>query len=77
MLMEKLNNLDKRIWYAQKTIENGWSRNMLALWIDSNLHERQGKAPCQLIHLKLFFFFLWGSEPAWIIMAYLSKKCGN
>lgn len=31
-------------WYAQKTIENGWSRNVLAHQIKTRLHERHGKA---------------------------------
>jgi predicted nuclease of restriction endonuclease-like (RecB) superfamily len=28
----------------QQTIENGWSRNVLNMWIESDLYERQGKA---------------------------------
>lgn len=44
LLLDKLNDSSSRIWYAQKTIENGWSRNVLMHWIDSGLHERQGKA---------------------------------
>lgn len=31
-------------FYIQKTIEEGWSRNMLNSFIGSNLHLRQGKA---------------------------------
>lgn len=30
--------------YMCKTIENGWSRNVLVLQIESNLYHRQGKA---------------------------------
>lgn len=44
VLMHKLKKQDDRFWYAQKTIENGWSRSMLEVWIKSNLHIRQGKA---------------------------------
>lgn len=44
VLMEKLDNIEERIWYAHKTIEHGWSRNTLAAWIESNLHTREGKA---------------------------------
>src|SRR5262245_6717500 len=44
VLMEKLDKIEERMWYAHKTLENGWSRNMLALWIDSRLHKREGKA---------------------------------
>lgn len=34
----------KRMWYIQKTVEHGWSRNILVTQMDSNLYERQGKA---------------------------------
>lgn len=44
LLLDKINDSSLRVWYAQKTIENGWSRNVLMHWIDSGLHERQGKA---------------------------------
>ena len=43
-LLDKLDNSETRLWYARKTIENGWSRNILALQIEGRLHERQGKA---------------------------------
>ena len=43
-LLNKLSTLDQRLWYAQKSIENGWSRNILELQIDSNLIARQGGA---------------------------------
>ena len=33
-----------RLWYAGKAVEHGWSRNVLALQIESGLHNRQGKA---------------------------------
>lgn len=45
ILVEKVKNLIEREWYAKKTIENGWSRNVLEMWIDSDLYHRQGKAP--------------------------------
>ena len=44
VLIDKLDDLQKRLWYAQKTIENGWSRNTLEMWIESGLYDRQGKA---------------------------------
>lgn len=44
ILLEMLKDTKTRLWYAQKTIENGWSRNVLERWIDSDLHKRQGKA---------------------------------
>lgn len=43
-LMEKLQDNDARKWYAQKVIENGWSKTILDLQIQSRLIERQGKA---------------------------------
>src|SRR3989339_1534169 len=44
VLMHKLKDSDERLWYAQKIIENGWSRSMLETWIKSKLHSRTGKA---------------------------------
>ncbi|NEO34738.1 MAG: DUF1016 domain-containing protein, partial [Symploca sp. SIO3C6] len=43
-LLNKLNNLEQRLWYASKTVENGWSRPILELQIENNLYERQGGA---------------------------------
>ncbi len=43
-ILDKLKNLAERIWYAQQTIENGWSRNILIHQIESNLFHRKGKA---------------------------------
>ena len=43
-LLQKLKGEEERLWYAQKTIENSWSRSVLTVWIESNLHKRQGKA---------------------------------
>ena len=42
-LIEKLDNSDERLWYAHKTILNGWSRNVLTIQIEANLYEREGK----------------------------------
>lgn len=44
VLLEKLKSSEKRIWYAQKSIENGWSRDVLVLQIESDLYTRQGGA---------------------------------
>jgi predicted nuclease of restriction endonuclease-like (RecB) superfamily len=44
ILLEKLKTIEERLWYAQQTLENGWSRSILELQIRSKLHERQGKA---------------------------------
>jgi predicted nuclease of restriction endonuclease-like (RecB) superfamily len=43
-LLDKLSTQEARIWYAEKTIENNWSRNVLVMQIESKLIERQGKA---------------------------------
>jgi predicted nuclease of restriction endonuclease-like (RecB) superfamily len=43
-LLEKLDSPAPRLWYAAKTLEHGWSRNILALQIDAQAHRRQGKA---------------------------------
>ena len=37
-------NLEKALYYVQKTFENNWSRAVLLNFIDSNLYEREGKA---------------------------------
>ena len=43
-LMEKVKSENERLWYAQKTIKNGWSRNILAHKIETGLFHRQGQA---------------------------------
>ena len=41
-LLTKLKDSAVRLWYAGKAVEHGWSRNVLALQIESGLHNRQG-----------------------------------
>jgi predicted nuclease of restriction endonuclease-like (RecB) superfamily len=36
--------LPERLWYAQQTVVNGWSRSVLVHQIESGLYARQGKA---------------------------------
>lgn len=43
-LLEKLKDREERLWYVRSAIENGWSRNVLVLHIEAELHRRQGKA---------------------------------
>lgn len=43
-LLDKVKDQKQREFYINKTIENGWSRNVLVLQIESRLFERQGKA---------------------------------
>ena len=44
VLLDKLKSLDERLWYAQKSLDNGWSRDILVLQIESDLYTRQGGA---------------------------------
>ena len=44
VLLQKLKNNKKRLWYAQQVIENGWSRSALESWIKVDLFKREGKA---------------------------------
>ena len=43
LLLDRLKDTGSRTWYAEKTIENGWSRNILELQIQNGLMERSGK----------------------------------
>ncbi len=44
ILLHKLKDPATRLWYARKALENGWSRAVLTVQIESRLHERSGKA---------------------------------
>lgn len=44
VILSKCNSVIDARFYIQKTIENNWSRNILQIQIESNLHKRQGKA---------------------------------
>lgn len=44
LILEKIKDTAERLWYASKTIEHGWSRNMLTIWIENDLYRREGKA---------------------------------
>jgi predicted nuclease of restriction endonuclease-like (RecB) superfamily len=43
-LLDKIKEPALRLWYAQKTIENGFGKDMLVFQIESELHKRQGNA---------------------------------
>ena len=43
-LLEKLDTPEDRLWYAAHTVEHGWSRNILAVQIETRAHLRHGKA---------------------------------
>ncbi len=44
ILLERVSDPVEREWYMRQAIEHGWSRNVLALQIDSQAHRRVGKA---------------------------------
>ncbi|MBC7862311.1 MAG: DUF1016 domain-containing protein [Bacteroidia bacterium] len=44
VILDKVKKESERLFYLQKTRENGWSKTVLALQIESNLFRRQGKA---------------------------------
>lgn len=44
ILIQRLNNKEERLWYIKKIIKNGWSRNILSNWIDSDFYRREGRA---------------------------------
>lgn len=42
-LLDKVKNKEQRLWYANQTIKNGWSRNVLVHQIHTDLFSRQTK----------------------------------
>ncbi|MCF6347627.1 MAG: PDDEXK nuclease domain-containing protein [Flavobacteriaceae bacterium] len=44
VLMDKINDNNLRLWYANKTIELGLSKDVLVFQIESQLHLREGNA---------------------------------
>lgn len=44
VLLTKLKTAEARLAYAQRAIDHGWSRNVLALHIEQRTLEREGKA---------------------------------
>ena len=44
LLLTKISDPTQREWYAQQTIQNGWSRSTLESNIKNRLHQRQGAA---------------------------------
>ncbi len=44
-IMDKCkNDVEKALFYVEKTLENNWSRAVLLNWLSTDLYERQGKA---------------------------------
>lgn len=44
LLMEKVKDVKTRYWYVTQVINQGWSRDVLRLMIESRAYGRQGKA---------------------------------
>jgi predicted nuclease of restriction endonuclease-like (RecB) superfamily len=44
VLLDKLKTREDRLWYAAKSVEHNWSRNILVMQIESRLMERSGAA---------------------------------
>jgi predicted nuclease of restriction endonuclease-like (RecB) superfamily len=51
LLIEKIKDRTERLFYIQRSIEQGWSRNMLALMYESQLHLREGGSISNFKHL--------------------------
>jgi predicted nuclease of restriction endonuclease-like (RecB) superfamily len=43
-LIYDIHDKKERLFYVERSIENGWSRNLLKMQIETYLHKRQGKA---------------------------------
>jgi len=43
-LLDKLKTPQERLWYAQHAVQHGWSHSILTLQIESQAHQRSGKA---------------------------------
>jgi predicted nuclease of restriction endonuclease-like (RecB) superfamily len=44
LLIDKIKDWNEALFYINQTVENGWSRDVLALQIKSGLFKRSGKA---------------------------------
>lgn len=45
LIIDKVkSDTEKALFFIHQTVENGWSRNMLLNFLDTDLYERQGKA---------------------------------
>lgn len=43
-ILDLVKDHTERLWYIQQSIQQGWSRNVLVMQIESGLYRRQGKA---------------------------------
>ena len=44
VLLNKIKDTTTRLWYAKKAGEEGWSRSVLVVQIETRLHDREGRA---------------------------------
>jgi predicted nuclease of restriction endonuclease-like (RecB) superfamily len=44
IILDKAKTLEERLFYMEKTLQNGWSKAILSLQIESELYKRQGNA---------------------------------
>ncbi|BDG76698.1 hypothetical protein wHmt_12560 [Wolbachia pipientis] len=44
VILDKVKDPKERLFYFQKAIEHGWSRSIMVMQIERELHKRQGKA---------------------------------
>ena len=51
-LMNLVSNMEDRMFYVKKAIEHGWSRNVMTMQIELQLHKRQGKAITTISNFK-------------------------
>lgn len=50
VILEKIKNLQERLWYVEQTIANSLSRSALEDWITSKMYSRKGKAITNFAH---------------------------
>jgi predicted nuclease of restriction endonuclease-like (RecB) superfamily len=42
LLLDGVKDPEQRLWYSRETVNNGWSRAVLEMQIESSLYQRQG-----------------------------------
>ena len=52
-LMDKVKDKIQYVWYAQRTVENGWTRDVLVMQIETGLYTRQLGEKIQNFHNRL------------------------
>ena len=49
-IIDQIKDSPTRVWYIKKTIENGWSRSVLVMQIESQAHLRLGAAQTNFVN---------------------------